>query len=61
MSGLRYRRNGDQVSDNVLLEPEFFVISIRLGPLLEALILGENVVRPGEDVSVGLSTSPREV
>ena len=61
MSGLRYRKNGDQVSGNVLLEPEVFIVSIRLGPLFEGLVLGENVVRSGEDVSVSLGTNLRGV
>ena len=46
---------------HVLLEPELFVVSIRLGPLFEGLVLGENVVRSGEDVSVSLGTSLRQV
>ena len=61
MSRLRYSRNGDQISGNVLLEPEVFIASIRLGPLLEGLVLGENVVRSGEDISVGPGTNRREV
>jgi hypothetical protein len=44
-----------EVSGNVLLEPELFVVSICLGPLFETLVLGENVVRSGE-VSVSPGT-----
>ena len=46
------QENEDQVSGNVLLEPQLFVVSVCLGPLLETLVLGKNVVRSGEDASV---------
>ena len=41
--------------DNILLEPELFIVSVRLAPLFEALVLGENIVRSEDNVLV----SPR--
>jgi len=53
-------RNGDQASGNVLLEPEVFVVSVRLDPLFGALVLGKNLVRSGESAPVSPTrTSPK--
>ena len=43
-------RDEDEESKHALLEPERFVVSVRLGPFLEALVLCKNVVRSGKDV-----------
>lgn len=53
VSHLRYKRSEDEGSGNVLLEPELFVVSVRLCPLFKTFVLGEDVVRAGKDGSVG--------